>query len=225
MSMNRFGYMLAAMCCWIMTAQAQPVFKGGAAALDQFIASKIIYPDFASANCIAADIKVSFVVNKAGKVTEAKVTQGPGIDLDEEAERVIKLTSGKWTMPSGYDHPVRLVLPIRFRPDQARCQTRQGPMMSMQEAIAAYQKRQELENAVTNYYINKYKGTADPQKEGTIMALKTQLGFDEELYKELLDRADQKYKQGDTEGACKDWKFIKNTGSDMADSFIAKYCK
>ena len=185
-------------------AQAQPTFKGGQAALDNFIAGKIIYPEFSSQNCIEATIQVSFLVSPDGQVTDARVQQGPGIDLDDEA--------------------VRVVLPIRFRPDYVKCQKRTTGTMNMNEAITAYQKRQELENAVTNYYINKRAGKADEQKEGTIQALKIELGIDEDLWKDLLDQASQKLKQGDKEGACKDWKFIRDTGSSLADTYLAKYC-
>jgi len=205
-------------------AQAQPTFKGGQAALDNFISGKIIYPEFSSQNCIEATIQVSFLVSTTGQVTDARVQQGLGIDLDDEAIRVVKLTSGKWQVPAGYKNAVRVVLPIRFRPDYIKCQKRTGTVMTMNEAIATYQKRQELENAVTNYYINKRAGKADEQKEGTIQALKTELGIDEDLWKDLLEQAGQKLKQGDKEGACKDWKFIRDTGSNLADSYLAKYC-
>lgn len=219
-----FSTIIIYFCC-IIFSYAQPSFKGGATALDDFIASKIIYPDFSSQNCIAATIQVSFLIDKTGKVNDAKVQQGPGIDLDEEAIRVVKLTSGKWIIPADYKNAVRVVLPIRFRPDYVKCQNRTDAMMSMNQAIVAYQRRQELENAVTNYYTNKYQGKADTQKEGTIEALKKQLGINEELWQDLLEQANQKLKQGDKEGACKDWNFIKNTGSSLADSYIAKYCK
>ncbi len=209
----------------LLPALAQPVFKGGNAALSSFIADKIIYPEFSSENCIAATIQVGFVIDKQGKVVNAKVQQGPGIDLDEEAVRVIKLTSGKWVLPANYNGGVRVVLPINFRPDYTRCQNRTGETMSMDRAIATYQKRQELENAVTNYYINKYAGKADEEKEGAILALKKELGIDEQLWQELLEQAREKLKQGDKEGACKDWNFIRNTGSNLADSYLARYCK
>ncbi len=210
-------------CCFL--AMAQPTFKGGASALNSFIASHIIYPEFSSQNCIEGNIQVSFSIDKNGNVADAKVQQGPGIDLDDEALRVVKLTSGKWQIPADYNSAVRVVLPIRFKPDFAKCQRRTTPTMTMDQAIVAYQRRQELENAVTNYYINKDAGKADPGKESEINALKNELGINEDLWKDLLDLANEKLKQGDQEGACKDWKFIKNTGSDLADTFIAKYCK
>lgn len=225
--MLRYITLILTLACGYMAASAQPAFKGGAAALDRFLQSKIIYPEFSSQNCIAATIQVSFMIQQDGTVTGAKVQQGPGIDLDDEAVRVIKLTSGNWDIPADYKRAVRVVLPIKFKPDYERCQRNAALTnrpMTMSQAIATYQKRQELENAVTNYYINKAGGKANTQKETTIEALKQQLGINEELWQDVLEQANAKLKQGDKDGACKDWNFIKNTGSNLADSYLAKYC-
>jgi TonB family protein len=223
--MLKFVVSIIMACCSVLSVTGQPVFKGGQAALDNFIRQKIVYPAFSSQNCIEATVQVSFNITREGRVTDAQVQQGPGIDLDEEAVRIVKLTSGMWQVPEGYNNAVRVVLPIHFRPDYEKCQRRTEAMMSMDQAIAAYQKRQELENAVVNYYKNKNAGKAPTDKESTIEALKTELGIDEELWKDLLEQASEKLKQGDKEGACKDWNFIKNTGSNLADTYLAKYCK
>jgi TonB family protein len=204
-------------------ASAQPAFKGGQNALMDFLRTKIVYPEYSSKNCISGTIDVAFRLDRQGKVTSANVQQGLGIDLDDEALRVIKLTSGHWTIPADYNENTNLVQPIRFDPSQTNCGTLNSAA-NMQAAIDDYKNRQELENAVTNYYINKYKGKADTSKEPTILALKKQLGFDDELIGDLLKQANQKLKQGDKEGACTDWTFIRNIGSDKADSFIKKYC-
>jgi TonB family protein len=210
---------------YLAQAQTQPMFKGGQTAFDSFITSHLMYPEFSRQNCIAAVVRVGFQVDKNGTVSDVRAEQGPGIDLDEEAVRVIKLTSGKWTVPDNAAS-THIILPIRFTPDAARCaRVNNGQPINMDAAIIAYQNRQELENAITNYYSNKYKGTADPAKESEIIALKKQLGIDDELLNDVLDQANQKLKQGDKEGACKDWNFIRNTGSNLADSYIAKYCK
>jgi len=200
----------------------QPTFKGGAQALDDFLKAKIIYPEYSRQNCISGTIHVSFKVDKDGTVHDAKVQDGPGIDLDDEALRVIKLTSGQWVIPSGYNLSTNIIQPIRFDPDAARC----GPanIRDMQSAIASYKAQQELENAVTNYYSNKYKGKADTTKEAIIINLKKQLGYDDDFITDVLSQANEKFKQGDKEGACRDWNFIRNIGSDKADNFIKKYC-
>jgi TonB family protein len=200
----------------------QPVFKGGQNALNNFLTQHIVYPEFARKNCIEATIQVSFRVNKDGNISDVKAYRGLGIDLDDEAVRVVKMTTGKWTLPAGVE-AANLVLPIRFAPDYNRCTS--ATRMSVDEAIAAYKARQALEDAVTNYYENKYLGKVDTSKEAYIISLKKQLGFDDDLIDDVLKQAADKLKQGDRDGACTDWKFIRNIGSNKADKFIAQYCK
>jgi len=205
-----------------VTAGGQAVFKGGEAALNTFLQKHIVYPEFSSRNCIGGTIYVSFKVQRDGSLREIAVQKGMGIDLDDEAMRVVKMTRGMWSIMSPGVTEARMVLPIRFSPDNNRCAS--VNKISRQRAIQAYQNRQELENAVTSYYKNKYAGKVDTTKEQEIIALKQQLGFDDELIDELLQKADAKQKQGDTDGACEDWNFIRNIGSNRADDFIAHYC-
>ncbi|OKS88859.1 TonB family protein [Mucilaginibacter polytrichastri] len=203
-------------------ANAQPGFKGGAAALDRYLTDHIVYPEYARQNCISAIIKVKFRLDSVGNVKDAVVLDGPGIDLDDEAIRVMKMTSGKWQLPPDYNTNSNIVLPIRFVPDNARCTN--ATSAGIAAAIANYQSRQELQNAVTNYYKNKYTGAADTTKEAQIIILKKQLGYNDDFIADVLDQASKKLKQGDKDGACEDWNFIRNIGSDKADGFIAKYC-
>jgi len=214
------AFVLAAM---VTAAFAQPAFKGGEQAFATFLKNNIVYPEYSSKNCISGTIDVAFRITKSGRVVDATVQRGLGIDLDDEALRIIKLTSGKWTVPADYNENTRLVQPVRFSPDLTNCGALPN-VNDMQAAINSYKIRQELENAVTNYYSNKYQGKADTSKEATIINLKKQLGFDDELINDLLKQADKKLKQGDKEGACTDWTFIRNIGSNRADGFISKYC-
>jgi len=203
-------------------AFAQPAFKGGQQALDDFLRSKIVYPEYSRQNCISGSVDVAFQLDKSGTVTSAKVQQGLGIDLDDEALRVIKLTSGRWTIPANYNPNTSIIQRIRFSSDPLRCGATGS--RDMDAAVANYKVQQELENAVTNYYINKRKGTADTGKESYIIALKKQLGYDDDFINDVLDQASEKLKQGDKDGACINWNFIRNIGSDKADEFISKYC-
>jgi TonB family protein len=206
----------------ILKADAQPEFKGGPQALDRFLTDNIVYPEYSRQNCIPGTIKVKFRLDSLGKVSEASVLDGLGIDLDDEAVRVIKMTSGKWQLPARYNANSNIVLPIRFVPDNARCTN--ATNASINAAIASYQSQQELQNAVTNYYKNKYIGKADTTKEIQIIILKKQLGYNDEFITDVLEQANKKLKQGDKDGACEDWDFIHNIGSDRADEFIKRYC-
>lgn len=205
-----------------LSLKAQVAFKGGPNALDAFIANHIVYPEYSRQNCIGAPIKVAFKVDQKGNVNDVRVQQGLGIDLDDEAVRVVKLTSGQWLVPANYNTGNTIILPINFAPDYSRCQTAET---NRDQAITAYKNRQALEDAITNYYKNKYEGKADPAKESDILRLKQQLGFDDTFISGLLDEANAKLQQGDKEGACHDWTFIHNIGSDKADTYLARYCK
>jgi TonB family protein len=222
--MKRLFTLAFVLAMMVTVAFAQPAFKGGEQAFATFLKNNIVYPEYSSRNCISGTIDVAFRINKSGRVVDVTVQRGLGIDLDDEALRIIKLTSGKWTVPEDYNENTRLIQPVRFSPDQTNCGVVPN-LADMQAAINSYKIRQELENAVTNYYSNKYLGKADTTKEATIINLKKQLGFDDELITDVLKQADKKLKQRDQEGACTDWTFIRNIGSNRADSFISKYCK
>ena len=186
-----------------------------------FLSQKIVYPEYAKQNCISGIIKVGFVVDKNGKVINPRVIQGLGIDLDDEALRVVKLTSGKWVIPTNYQ-PLNIVLPVRFEADRTVCGISNN---DMNLAIANYKRQQNLEDAVTNYYKAKYLGKADTTHEAAIISLKKQLGYDDKFIDDVLEQAHEKLNQGDNEGACHDWTFIRNIGSNRADDLLAKYCK
>jgi len=214
--------LFAFICLAAVKADAQPSFKGGAAAMDNFLSNNIVYPEYSRQNCIPGVIKVRFRVDSLGKVSEATVLEGMGIDLDDEAVRVIKMTSGHWQISADYNTNSNIVLPIRFVPDNARCTN--ATKASIAAAIDNYRSQQELQNAVTNYYKNRDNSATDPNKEARIIALKKQLGYDDDFINDVLDQASKKLKQGDKAGACENWNFIHNIGSDKADGFIAKYC-
>ncbi len=201
----------------------QPQFKGGQQALNSFLSRNLIYPDFSRQNCISGTVQVSFNINQNNKPVNVKVQKGFGIDLDDEAIRLVKLTAGKWILPSDHNINTTLILPVNFSLSQYNCTNK--TRNEMEQAITAYKAREALVDAVTNYYENKYLGKADVSKEPEIQALKNQLGFDEDYADDVLKQANQKLKQGDNEGACEDWKFVRNIGSNKADAMLAKYCK
>lgn len=203
--------------------QDQPRFKGGPQALQSFLSQNLIYPDFSKQNCISGTVQISFNIDQNNKPVNVKVQKGFGIDLDDEAVRLVKLTAGKWILPPDHDINTTLILPVNFNLNQYNCITRS--QVDTEQAITAYKARQALVDAVTNYYENKYLGKADVSKEPEIQALKKQLGFDDDYADEMVNQASQKLKQGDREGACEDWKFVRNIGSNKADAYLAKYCK
>jgi protein TonB len=97
------------------TADEMPVYPGGEAALRNFLVKNINYPEKAKKEGKTGKVYVEFVVNKKGKVTDAKVAKGVCPELDAEALRVISLLD-KWTPGKKKGKPVKVAftLPIQF---------------------------------------------------------------------------------------------------------------
>ena len=199
---------------------AQPVIKGG---LESFINSNIIYPAYAYQNCIQGNIRVSFKLNKQGEIYSSRVSKGLGIDLDKEALRLIRLSSGKWNVPKDYDTTYVLVAPVNFKLNSEDC-NRVG-QAEMNKAIAVYKANEGLTEAIQNFYRNKDAGKYDESEEGRITALKKELGYDDEYLQEKIKEGQKKLEQKDRQGACEDFLFVKYMGSALADELIAKYCR
>jgi len=200
--------------------KAQPVLKGG---LESFISSNIIYPAFSYQNCIQGTIRISFKINKLGEVYSSKVSSGLGVDLDLEALRLIRMTSGKWKVTADYDTAYVLIVPVNFKLSSPDC-NRIG-QAEMNKAIAVYQANEGLTDAIVNFYRNKEAGKYDEQEEGRILALKKELGYDDAFLEQKIKEGQKKLQQKDRQGACEDFLFVKHMGSALADDLLKKYCK
>jgi hypothetical protein len=71
----------------------EPQLEGG---LSSFLKDNMVYPPYSLQNCIQGTIDVGFKLNAKGEVYYAAIVKGVGTDLDDEALRLIKLSSGKW---------------------------------------------------------------------------------------------------------------------------------
>lgn len=199
-----------------------PQYKGGARSLTSFISSNLIYPEYSKQNCLQGTIEISFQLNHKGKIIISKVQKGFGIDLDAEALRIIRLTSGRWNVPPSFDTTQAIVIPINFSLKEYNCN--QVSADDLRTAIAAYKANQGLTKAVVNFYDKKNSGSYSAADESRIIELKAQLGYDERFYDRLLKQGQRKMKQGDREGACEDFKFVRSLGSGKADKFIEDNC-
>src|SRR6476469_1353346 len=169
---------------WLMgincvLAPDQPTFKGGTDALNNFIANRMIYPTFSKNNCLQGKIYVAFQLDNEGNVFNSKVQKGLGIDLDQEALRLIRMTNGKWNIPSGYDTNSQLVIPVSFTLKNYNCNDRSADQIN--QAIDLFRNRLALQNVVFNYYRNLYDGKMNQKNEGEILQIKSELGFDEKF--------------------------------------------
>jgi TonB family protein len=199
----------------------QPVFRGKN--LSTFIYNVLIYPDYSLANCLQGTVSISFKLNKEGRIYHSEVQKGFGTDLDLEALRVVRLTSGKWIVPAGYDTLVSMILPVNFTLRDIKCD--QVPKDEISAAINAYQARRGMSEVIFNYYDKKPSGVNDEAGEIRMQALKYQLGYDEKFIDRLLKQAQRKLKQEDFEGACEDFQTIRKLGSDKSASYIMQNCK
>jgi TonB family protein len=92
-----------------------PSFPGGLEAFYQFINKNTKYPRTAYQNNTSGKVIISFVVERDGSLTDVKVKRGIGDGCDEEAMRVIKLSS-PWIPGTQGGKPVRVAysVPISF---------------------------------------------------------------------------------------------------------------
>jgi TonB family protein len=202
-----------------LNVNSQPRIKGG---LEDFVIRNTVYPPYSLQNCIEGTVKVSFKLDSKGAVFYSAVISGIGTDLDDEALRLIRMSSGKWEVPAGYDPSVSLIVPINFKLSGYNCGNKNPAQI--QQAISAYQSNEGLTNAVLNFYRNKNKGVYNKEEERKILALKKELGYDEEFLKQKIEDGKSKLKQNDKQGACEDFLFVKNMGSALADDLIKEYC-
>lgn len=96
-------------------AAEQPEFPGGMEALNLFLRNEIQYPQMARDNNIQGIVLVEFVVEKDGRVSNAKVVAPLFPDCDKEAVRGI-MAMPKWKPAKNNGRPVRCYfkVPVRF---------------------------------------------------------------------------------------------------------------
>jgi periplasmic protein TonB len=93
-------------------------FRGSDDALQRFIAENITYPPMALENDMQGTINLMFVVDKQGRVKDIQILGNKkGFGLEDEAIRVLKLTSGNWSPAKQRDKPVnmRFRIPVKFQ--------------------------------------------------------------------------------------------------------------
>ena len=96
--------------------EVRPQFTGGEAGLREYLMKNLRYPDQALRQHVSGKVYVRFILNAAGRVTDASVVRGPGSGLNEEGLRLV------WMMPAwqparqrGQAVRVSCTLPITFQ--------------------------------------------------------------------------------------------------------------
>lgn len=99
------------------TPEKMAEFEGGFEAMYAWIGQNLKYPQEAEKNGIQGRVTIQFVIEKDGTISEVKALRNPNKLLAEEAERIVRLTAGKWTPAKEKGEIVRshFRLPINFR--------------------------------------------------------------------------------------------------------------
>lgn len=71
----------------------QPFFKGNPVEIGDFIKKQIQYPQLAYSNNITGTVKISFIIEQSGRISNVKVCNNLGGGCDAEALRLLKLLS------------------------------------------------------------------------------------------------------------------------------------
>ncbi len=98
-----------------VVVEDMPHFPGGEAALMNYLAKHIQYPDLAKESGIQGRVFIHFVVEPDGTIDHVKVLRGIGGGCDQEAVRVVK-SMPKWVPGKQRGKPVRVSfnLPVKF---------------------------------------------------------------------------------------------------------------
>ena len=95
--------------------EKMPEYPGGMDAMMNFISSNIKYPVKAKEGKVTGMVKVKFIVNADGAVSDVEAESKIGSGCEEEAVRVVKLMP-KWTpgQEKGKNVAVYFSLPVKF---------------------------------------------------------------------------------------------------------------
>lgn len=98
------------------SAEVNPSFPGGMAALYKLIGERLNYPEAARSNGITGKVHLKFVINKRGEVENVQITRGVDPLLDREAIRVIEGLP-RWNPGTQRGKPVNVwfSMPINFQ--------------------------------------------------------------------------------------------------------------
>ena len=100
---------------WDCMPETMPQFPGGQGVLMKYLAANIKYPASAVKAKKQGRVIVTFIVQKDGSITHAKIARSINPELDAEALRVVK-GMPKWTPGTQLGKPVsvKYVLPVKF---------------------------------------------------------------------------------------------------------------
>ncbi|MGN7885640.1 TonB family protein [Dyadobacter endophyticus] len=114
-----------------------PYFRG----LTKFLANNLKYPEEALASGVQGPVQVSFLIDDEGNVSSGRIIRSPGIELDEEALRLIRIMP-KWTPAQKDGRPIAVwyTISIQFDPELDKL-----PLKVKEEVPKLFSKKMKLE--------------------------------------------------------------------------------
>ncbi len=114
-----------------------PYFKG----LTKFLANNLEYPDEALRSGVQGPVQVSFLIDEDGNISSGRIIKSPGIELDEEALRLIRIMP-RWTPAQKDGKPIAVwyTISIQFDPELDKL-----PLKVKEEVPKLFSKKMKLE--------------------------------------------------------------------------------
>jgi TonB family protein len=114
-----------------------PYFRG----LTKFLANNLKYPDEALQSGVQGPVQVSFLIDDEGNISSGRIIRSPGIELDEEALRLIRIMP-KWTPAQKDGKPIAVwyTISIQFDPELDKL-----PLKVKEEVPKLFSKKMKLE--------------------------------------------------------------------------------
>lgn len=136
----------------------RPTYKGGLAAMREFIKKNLRYPKEALKEKIEGTVYVKYTVDYKGKVIEAKVISSLGHGCDEEAIRLVK--KFEFEVPKNYKLRVQFHknIQIHFRLPKAKPSPKSAavsvkynvtPTSKKKKAVSTSQKQSKKQGSYT----------------------------------------------------------------------------
>ena len=96
--------------------EEMPQFPGGPSALFEYLSNNLQYPVVAEENGVQGRVIVTFIVEKDGSISNAKVVKAVDPALDKEAIRLVE-SMPNWIPGKQNGEPVRVkyTVPVTFR--------------------------------------------------------------------------------------------------------------
>ncbi|MBQ9186795.1 MAG: energy transducer TonB [Prevotella sp.] len=133
--------------------EQMPSFPGGPAAMMDFISRTITYPVSALKQNLQGRVIVTFVVERDGSLSHAKVVKSVAPDMDKEALRVVKKMP-RWIpgQQNGCKVKVKYTVPVTFRLNKQPVQpVDRSKVIGSKHDISIEQQQQEQRRDTTRH--------------------------------------------------------------------------